>query len=215
MTSPASATPPPQSDARRPPDPLAPDPFIAALHAITRGRDEGFSDARAVLAELRRGLREAPQWSPRTLRRVLPLLSRRHLPTYGRDDEDAFLLTATAFAHHPSSSPGGEPLAAALRRVHQERNSDSIERRFMALLAAGPEELPLHLRHVVGLIAAAGITIDWNSLLRDLRDLASSQDDRPDRVRRRWAEQYWRHEAQPAEEGPADSKAHPAATAAE
>ncbi|MCX7599824.1 MAG: type I-E CRISPR-associated protein Cse2/CasB [Armatimonadetes bacterium] len=65
--------------------------------------------------------------------------------------------------------------------------SESVERRFVALLRANFEDLPGHLRRAVMLLASAQIPVPWAQLLADL-----SYWDHPERfIQRAWADSFW------------------------
>jgi CRISPR system Cascade subunit CasB len=134
-------------------------------------------DNRAALAALRASLREGHALDG--LRFVLPVLG----GSAGRRREDDGLAVAGLFALHPESGPSS--LASALGRAAIE--SDSVELRFRALLAASREDLPTHLRSAVAIVASKGTAIDWRDLHRALR----YWDHPDDFVRREWARDFW------------------------
>jgi CRISPR system Cascade subunit CasB len=69
----------------------------------------------------------------------------------------------------------------------KERESESIEKRFVALLNSDEDDLPLHLRHAVSLLAAASIPLDWTRLLLDVQAWGH-----PERyVQRQWSRDFW------------------------
>lgn len=104
----------------------------------------------------------------------------------------ALYLTAGLFAFHPQHDEGSS-FAAALGRVGRQRESKSIEQRFVALLGAEPESLPTLLRQAVSLLAADRIGCDYASLLDDLaRWLDPFRQDARDRLRQRWARDFYR-----------------------
>ncbi len=83
----------------------------------------------------------------------------------------------------------GEALPVAIRtlRNHQSTASKSIEQRFIALLDADADELQWRLRHLTSQLSAAGISVDWPALLKDLWAWNSSQR----YVQIRWARHFW------------------------
>jgi len=107
----------------------------------------------------------------------------------------ALYLTAGLFAFHPQHSPNTS-LASAFGRLARERDSDSLEQRFIALLGAEPESLPPLLRQAISLLAADGLGCDYARLLDDLArwfDAFDTLDERKrDRVRQRWARDFYR-----------------------
>jgi CRISPR type I-E-associated protein CasB/Cse2 len=151
------------------------DPLVARLEEIARGED------RATLAALRGSLQEGHALEG--LRVVLPYLSR----TSTRQAEDDGLLLAGLFALHPES--GSLSLAGALRLLAVD--SESVEQRFRALLAASRVDLGTHLRHAVSLVASKGHALDWHSLHRAIRHWEHDSDF----VRRAWARDFWSPES--------------------
>ncbi|MDW8392453.1 MAG: type I-E CRISPR-associated protein Cse2/CasB, partial [Oscillochloridaceae bacterium] len=104
----------------------------------------------------------------------------------GRPEEDIYFLVATLYPLAKARSDGAS-LGATLRVVRQLRESESIDRRFQALLDSDMEQLRFRLRQMVRLIAASEQPIDWNRLLNDL--LAWRHPDRY--VQLRWARDYF------------------------
>lgn len=157
--------------------PTTPHPLVRYLEALAARED------RATLATLRASLREGHDLEG--LRIVLPFLG---LDAGSRAEDDA-VLVAGLFALHPEAGPAS--LAEALRRVaranSRESENESIEMRFMALLASDRADLSIHLRHAVSLVAASGVRIDWNDLYKAIR----FWDHEKDFVRRQWAREFW------------------------
>jgi CRISPR system Cascade subunit CasB len=147
---------------------------------------------RGALAVLRRGAGFAPGTYPPAfpyVERFVPddehAQGRRRLARY---------LVATIFALHPKHL-AGTSLAGAFGRLMRERDSASLEKRFVALLAAEPEELPVHLRHVAALLASDGIACDYAALEVDLAQwLHPFGTELRDRVRQQWARDFYRAE---------------------
>lgn len=181
--------------------------FIDHLMRLKREDDRG------PLAELRRGAGEWPECGERTLRHVA-----RFFPPEGPDwrtetEENAMLLVATLFALNPAESNGTANVGELLRSVASARSADdAVEKRFLRLLGARePEELATHLRHAFELAAATKgtISIDWQELLKHLIDLLSGDEDRRQRVVRKWSASYWAKR----EDNDADDSAPAVATA--
>lgn len=120
----------------------------------------------------------------------------------------ALYLTAGLFAFHPQHSEGTR-FAAALGRVGRQRESESIEHRFIALLDAEPESLPMLLRQSVSLLAADGIGCDYVALLDDLTRWFDPWNlEARDRLRQRWARDFYRaYDPHAASAGDADAAA--------
>lgn len=152
-------------------------PFIQYLEAL---RD---NDERGALADLRRGLGQAPGTAPAMYPYVVPYLP----STIGRHDEEIYYLIAALFAYH--DKPGGRGNMgdhfAATRALKGE--STAIERRFTALLTAHPEDLPFYLRQAISYLKSNDVPVNWNQLFYDLRRWG--YDDR--RVQKQWARSFW------------------------
>lgn len=149
-------------------------PLVEYLESLARDVD------RAQLAALRKSLRPDGRWEG--LRIVLPFVADG---PYRQQREDDALLLASLFALHPET--GSSSLARAVRNVRSERGSESIEGRFVALLASEREDLDHHLRHAVTLVRSSARSpgIDWRRLHRDIRHWST------DWVRRQWARDFW------------------------
>ena len=78
----------------------------------------------------------------------------------------ALYLAAGLFALHPKQ--GDKSLAAAFGALMRERESASIEQRFIALLGADAHSLPNYLRQTVSLLRADERALDYAALIGDL-----------------------------------------------
>lgn len=138
---------------------------------------------RGALAALRRLLSEAPASALEAYRHV-PLLA--GVP---EAQERWYLLIAGLFALHPAQTQeGGQSLGLAFRSaVRREEDRDAVERRFVTLLKAHPDDLPTHLRSAVSFLKSREVAIDYEVLVRDV--LQWGQPDM--RVQRRWARHFW------------------------
>jgi CRISPR system Cascade subunit CasB len=147
----------------------------------------------AVVASLRRSAAYGPGLYPPVFRYVEPYIHNlsewRRTATYlaaaywalairmGRDvDKDNTLAEAYSL-----------PKALRVLQARSADTSKTIESRFQALLDADTDELQWRLRHLTSQLSAAGIAIDWPSLLKDLRDWSNPQR----RVQVHWARQFW------------------------
>ena len=155
--------------------------FVEYLEGLVRNED------RAALAALRRGLGKEPGAAPEMHRHVVPRQPKDRL------GQDLYYLIAALFATHQGSwkaqgtSDHGRSFGASMARLKEATKSESIERRFVALLNSHRDDLPAHLRHAVSLLKSKEIPIDWPLLLYDLRSW-----DHPDRfVQRTWAGDFW------------------------
>lgn len=158
----------------------SPDPFVQYVQALAT------SGNRAALSALRQG-------SANPLR-ALPYVAPFLKEDDGRQREESLLLLGALFGSFPET--GSVSLATALRFVMERAQSDSIELRFRALLDSPREDLSNHLRHAVSLVRSAQIPIDYNDLLRAIRNW--SHEDRF--IQRAWARQFWSSHARSAEE---------------
>jgi CRISPR system Cascade subunit CasB len=164
-------------------------PFIDYLEALaSRGN-------RGALAALRRGLGQPPGTVAAMYPYVVPWLSPEARPW----QESAYYLVASLFSLH--SEPGGVGnlgasfrLAAAKEpgALTEEDRISPIERRFTALLAAHPDDLPDRLRQAIGYLASKEVPVEWRQLFRDLPRWG----DPSRRVQRDWARAYWGRERQ-------------------
>jgi CRISPR type I-E-associated protein CasB/Cse2 len=76
---------------------------------------------------------------------------------------------------------------AVVRPESVDDGRNPVDRRFIALLNAPWEDLPVHLRSVVSQLRAKDIGVNWHRLLEDLLFWTL-----PDRdVQRRWARRFW------------------------
>ena len=156
--------------------------FVTSLESYSRHEN------RAALAALRRGFGKEPWEAPEMYPFVVPFLT-TDLPARRAQ---AFFVTASAFAQHPSFGAEPEPstgrpnLGGALRRsIHAPEQKPGTERRFTALLRADREDLTEHLWRSVTFLRSKEVEVDWRQFLHDLA--------RPswDHVRREWASSFW------------------------
>lgn len=148
------------------------------------------NDNRAALAALRRGLSAAGTVAATMHRYVAGWL----VDQDRQSDEECFYLVAALFGRYPSTADAPGNFGASCHEFQVRRASDSFERRFVALLAADPASVGVHLRHAVSLLASESVPVDWAQLLRDLRWWGQSER----RVQRKWAREFWKHTETPA-----------------
>lgn len=170
-----------------------------------RGRDARFieylrglveREELAALAALRRGLGKEPGAAPEMYPYVVPFLPERSTIYH----EAPYYLVAALFAWHQQDWPSDDSyrsnLGASLARLRWEQarergdgapeQGDSTERRFVALLSSTRDDLPYHLRQMIGLLRTKEVRVNWLQLLYDIRFW---DDDRS--VQRRWASAFW------------------------
>ena len=166
------------------PDKLETSPFIQYLKSLAERENRG------ALAALRRGLGQPPGTVAAMYPYVVPWL-----PADARQ-EAAYYLVAALLALHPATGGNGS-LGTAFKRAQGSESNEAIERRFTALLAAHPEDLPDHLRQAVGFLKSKEVAVDWNQLFYDVQHWGHPAH----MVQKAWARAYWgseRHE-QPEE----------------
>jgi CRISPR system Cascade subunit CasB len=157
-------------------------PFIGELQRLL-GSNRVPRDA-GTLAKLRRGLTENPA--------DRDMWVYAHLGGASPQDEEHALLIASLFAlwhqggrehlRQPSYSFGG-----SYGRLRSDNGSETVEKRFAALIDSHLEDLSDRLRSAVSLLRSKEIGINWQSLLIDL--LQWDNDTRI--VQRRWARDFW------------------------
>lgn len=154
-------------------------PFIEHLAEI-HARDD-----RAARAALRQAFRRPGFADPAVFPHVFPYLPKGR----GRWFEDAHIIVAALFGMLPSAPTTGMSVGAALGRVARSRDSESIESRFVALLRASEEDLGVHLRNAVALIAAndTPISLNYADLIRHLTNWGHPSG----WVQRAWARDFW------------------------
>jgi CRISPR system Cascade subunit CasB len=153
------------------------DRFVAFL--------ENLREDRAALAALRRGLGQPPGTEPQMYRYVEPFLheNNRHYL------EEPYYLIASLFAYHPEPGGSGNMGNHFALTLDHSPNADNtaIERRFVALLAAHPDDLHFYLRQAVSFLRSKDKPINWEQLLWALRHW-----DNPKRfVQHNWARAFW------------------------
>jgi CRISPR system Cascade subunit CasB len=166
------------------------DRFIDHLYDLVK------ENRRGELAALRRGLGKEPGAAPEMYPHVMAF----NPPPWQEND---YFLVASLFAlwHQGGSGQSGSVprnLGESFRRVADQTDSESIERRFVALLNAHKDDLPSHLRHAVSLMRSADrqVPVNWSQLLDDLGRWNSEFRS----VQRQWARGFWGRLDQPDEE---------------
>ncbi len=182
--------------------------FIAYLYRLAsdeRGESEAAPRARAALAALRRGRGKEPGMIPEMYPHIVPWLPPAESSRQGRWGEDCYFIIASLFAGHRWSrdyvfdqSPMnlGASFRAFVRDAERENRpvSESMGKRFGALLECDQRKLPNHLRYTVNLLN--DIPIDWATLFSDIRWWDADKD-----AQLRWAKSFWyRLPAKPADD---------------
>ena len=160
--------------------------LVGHLEALAKRED------RAALAALRRGLGKQPGEAPE----MFPYVERHFDARGSHGAPDEAYTVASIFGIHPVHHRPAERrernnFGASLRAIRWKDGEENqgVERRFVALLDAGREALPVHLRHLVTLLHSSSepMAIDYLQLFYDLR--LWGEPDR--RVQKRWAAGFW------------------------
>ena len=149
--------------------------FIGYLKGLEKRQD------RAALAHLRRGLGKPPKTAMEMFPYLGRFLSNDAKPNY----ENTVFIVAALFAYYPDAKNTSGNLGASLRELKE--NSDSIEKRFVALLNAEAEDLPYYLRQIIGLLKSNAVAVNWERLFKDVQNWNSDKRF----VQQKWAEQFW------------------------
>lgn len=156
---------------------------------------EGLREDRGALAALRRGLGQAPGTVADMYRYVVPWLPSEA----SRSQEAAYYLLAALFGYHSAQGGTGNMGNHFARTCESGADNTAIERRFTALLAAHPDDLPSYLRQAVSFLRSEEVPVNWHQLFYDV--LAWPHPDRY--VQKKWANAFWgrsRKETEEAEE---------------
>ncbi|MEP7149524.1 MAG: type I-E CRISPR-associated protein Cse2/CasB [Acidobacteriota bacterium] len=138
---------------------------------------------RAALAHLRRGLGKRPGEAMGMYPYIGRFISEKTNQSYDR----AVFLTSALFADYWEAPSNAGNLGQSVRRLFDETKSDSIEKRFVALLDAEAEDLHYYLRQIVGLLKSKSIPVNWNELFKHIQGW-----DHPDGyVQKKWARSFW------------------------
>lgn len=149
--------------------------FIKHLESLVKNKN------RAALAHLRSGLRRKDSRSME----MYPVIGRFLPEKPRRNYENAVFIVAALFAYYPDAKTNIGNLGASLRQLKDD--SDSIEKRFVALLNAETDELPDYLRQIIGLLKSNEVAVNWQKLFENIQNWNS--DNR--RVQNDWARSFW------------------------
>lgn len=127
-------------------------------------------------AALRRSLAFPPGAYPKAMPYVEPFVREEGWK------REAHYLVAALYALKDGEHQKGRTLARALREKAQE--SDSVEKRFLALLDADRDQIAFRLRQAVGLVEGG---LDFAQLLDDLLRWFGPER----RVQARWAKEFY------------------------
>ena len=147
----------------------------------------------AVVANLRRSAAYDPGLYPPVFRYVEPYVHNLsewwRTATYLAAAYWALAIRMGRDVDEAQTLPEAHTLPKALKvlQARSANTSKTIDTRFQALLDADTDELQWRLRHLTSQLSAAGIAIDWPSLLKDLRQWPDPRR----KVQIRWARQFW------------------------
>ncbi len=152
---------------------------------------------RGARATLRRSAAFAPGEDVRAFPFVEPFLPDEAPASERR----AFYLCAMLFAMHGQHQEG-RSLARAFGTLWRKNDQrPSLEKRFIALLESDADALPEHIRHIASLLKDE--PFDHAALLADLRELMKPYaTERQNRIRARWAKDFYRTQGSAAGESP-------------
>lgn len=157
--------------------------FVSYLQSLAE-RD------RAAMAHLRRSLSFEPGADPKVYPYVERFVARE---SHANDAHRlALYLTAGLFAVHQLH--GNSSFATAYGDMFRQRESDSVEKRFIALLGADADNIANYLRQAVSLLKADAIAFNHAKLLRDLSQWLNPNllSERRDSLRQQWARDFYR-----------------------
>lgn len=151
--------------------------------------------ASAQLAALRRGLGREMSEVPEVFPIIVPMLpdfTARPISAAQRErDEHTYFQVAALYAWHGINWRGSgtyrRDLGASLYALSQKGTSESMEKRFVAMLDCHRDELDTHLRSLVGILRTGDQPIAWPQLLADLE--GTHWEER--RTQTLWARSYW------------------------
>ena len=104
----------------------------------------------------------------------------------------ALYLAAGLFALHPHHSETTS-FASAFGELAFKRESSSIERRFISLLGAEPENLANYLRQALSLLAADGLAFNYVWMIDAIALwLKAGNSEKRDKLRQQWARDFYR-----------------------
>jgi len=149
---------------------------------VTRLKELHHRNDRGALAALRRGLGQPPG----SVAQMHPYVARFLAEGPWNWRHQCHYILAALYASHPESIASGN-FGDTFRKVEAAAGGDSIEKRFVALLASHRDDLFDHLRQAVSLASGKDIPICWEQLFFDIQHW----DDDSGRVQREWSRSYW------------------------
>lgn len=182
--------------------PKSPEDFIAHLETHNPAREEKpeKSDARdkvnrKVFAELRRSL----AFDLGTHIPSFAYVEKELYDDFSARKRNMYYLIAGLYALHPKQDK--LEFGQALALLKDKRDSDSLEKRFLALLASDEDsQLAHYLRQMINLLKQEDIGLNYAKLLKDL--FAWQHFDKY--IQRHWAQQYYRYQTPQTQESQAN-----------
>lgn len=162
------------------------DRFVQHLIELNGKKDRG------PMAMLRHSL----AFEPGQYMKALPLVEPFVAKDWHAQDSRRLALYAVAglYAKHPKHQEG-KSLSAAFGEFQRDRRnegrSNSLERRFIALLEADESAVIDHLRQVIALLASTDAGLDYHQLLRDLTIWMNPAASNLDKIKQRWARDFY------------------------
>jgi CRISPR system Cascade subunit CasB len=162
------------------------DRFVQHLIALNEKKDRG------PMATLRHSL----AFEPGQYVKALPLVEPFVVKDWHAQDSRRLALYAVAglYAKHPQQRDG-KSLSAAFGEFQRDRRnegrSNSLERRFIALLEADESAVLDHLRQVIALLSSTDAGLDYHQLLLDLTTWMNPLSPYLDKVKQRWARDFY------------------------
>lgn len=153
-----------------------PHPFVTYLETLSANR--------GALAALRRGLGQPPGTVPEVYPYLMPFIPEGA----GSYTEAAYFTIASLYALYPQSSSSGNMGSHMAAAIASESRQAAVERRFTALLACHPDDLPDALRQAISFLRSQDQPVNWHQLMRDY--LAWGHPDRY--IQKSWAAAFWR-----------------------
>jgi len=158
------------------------------------GSDGRERDA-AALAKLRRCAGKQPTVALEQVGRLFDgVPDKRSRVACFENTLDPAALVASLFALWHQGGNRGTPsqfsgsFGDSFRQLREQQpESESVPRRFAALLDSHPDDLPQRLRHAISLLRSKDVPVNWTRLLSDLLNWNAERRS----VQRRWARDFW------------------------
>ncbi|MBP6927743.1 MAG: type I-E CRISPR-associated protein Cse2/CasB [Caldisericia bacterium] len=159
--------------------------FVESLEYLVEKSD------RAGLATLRKGLGKEPG----TVTEMYKYVYSRIPGQTNLFDEKIYFLIASLFALWHQGKQKLEKdfegdFGKTFNQINKNSKSESIEKRFTAIINSHFDDLPNHLRHAVSLAKSKDVPINWSFLLEDLKWWNNDGK----RVQRKWMKSFLQEE---------------------